>query len=451
MKLIILSTLITFVTVVDVSAQNILFQAEDTFSEITSRKLYSILVPPNRLVTISATSDSFDTYLVVEAPDGFEYDDDDSGANTNSLLRISTGQGGELRIVVESLFEDPGEYSLTVTDEGVSSLQRTITNETIAIASGEDNIRKNIERFGRKQVTTLRNISRHIERMKVGSQAITTSLSSIQLGRIMQEPSSPFISVEFNDRFEKIDKFTNFIAPAGAGIGSVISLAANSSDTQTTENILIGALSGLAVKAVIGLFTKRDKNIETAVEKGIQDFYETQRLLSFNRIVFNDLRQFGVLVDSARVEDIELTDDLIRFADAYKLSQRSDEDLRIADMSIFVDSTLHYIARFEQRLDKASGVYDRARSIFQGYKDQGDLNLARNIFSPDSTYSHELESVSQVIVMSVKSFEEAYDKARKDWYKLEDLVTVPADLMDEIETYRQYQTLKQVFLAQEEN
>lgn len=59
----------------------------------------------------------FDAYLVLVGPSGFEWSDDDGGCGTGSRIEEMLEESGEYRVVVSSLFGDPGEYTLRLLDD----------------------------------------------------------------------------------------------------------------------------------------------------------------------------------------------------------------------------------------------------------------------------------------------------------------------------------------------
>lgn len=67
------------------------------------------------MIAVEVTSSDFDTVVYVSNPDGSNLGrDDDGGEGTNSILNATLPESGTYKIFVVSLFEESGDYQLTI-------------------------------------------------------------------------------------------------------------------------------------------------------------------------------------------------------------------------------------------------------------------------------------------------------------------------------------------------
>ncbi len=84
---------------------------------------YDLDLQPDTRVRVAMSSDTFDTFLVVELPNGDRLTNDDFNG-TDSSLTFSTGRGGIARVGATSFgFQSTGGYLLTVADVAGSTIR----------------------------------------------------------------------------------------------------------------------------------------------------------------------------------------------------------------------------------------------------------------------------------------------------------------------------------------
>lgn len=92
--------------------------------------LYTFDAVRGQRVTIEMESNDFDTYLIVEGPDGERWTNDDGGSGTDSRLEIRIDESGEYEIQATSYASDAtGDYTLTV--RGLSEQGRPAGGDTV--------------------------------------------------------------------------------------------------------------------------------------------------------------------------------------------------------------------------------------------------------------------------------------------------------------------------------
>jgi hypothetical protein len=97
--------------------QGVLDQSDQQMSSGKYMDTYPIAFQPGQQVSIRVESSSFDTYLIVRAPSGQLWENDDvQSGNLNSGLDLTTTEAGGYQVVVTSYRPgETGPYTLTVT------------------------------------------------------------------------------------------------------------------------------------------------------------------------------------------------------------------------------------------------------------------------------------------------------------------------------------------------
>jgi hypothetical protein len=85
---------------------------------------YSLQLSAGDRVVATLSSPDFDTYLIIESPDGLELENDDFGDGDFSRLDVLVQQGGEWKVKVTSYEEnEQGQYLLLVNREKLRHLE----------------------------------------------------------------------------------------------------------------------------------------------------------------------------------------------------------------------------------------------------------------------------------------------------------------------------------------
>ena len=86
---------------------------DDEQPERGFRRRYAFEASAGAEVSVEAESDDFDTYLILEGPDGFLRTDDDGGSGTNSAIAATLPETGRYTVVVTSFrARETGSYAL---------------------------------------------------------------------------------------------------------------------------------------------------------------------------------------------------------------------------------------------------------------------------------------------------------------------------------------------------
>ncbi|MEM1117725.1 MAG: caspase family protein [Bacteroidota bacterium] len=93
-------------------------------------------------VVVDLTSTEFDPYLIVEAPGGEQFDNDDhEGSLTRSLLVVDTEAGASYDVVVTSYaVGETGRYRLSIQADGGGAASDGVRRERGTLASGDDRL-----------------------------------------------------------------------------------------------------------------------------------------------------------------------------------------------------------------------------------------------------------------------------------------------------------------------
>lgn len=447
----------------DLGSARLAIDAVDTLTQVGSETVdggrlavsYPLPLIRGEYVTVEMEGfDTLDPYVILEAPSGQQFRDDDSGRGLNAALGLLVEQTGIWTLYATSFYEgELGAFRLyvTVTDASEQTLD-ALTPETVspeavvlqaltAISQDLPNViaqapqtrevghPKQRQTLDSLHVSYVRQAQNYMTRVEVGARGIEAALRNLQLGLQMGSLASPYISTEFTENVSRLDKVRRFL-PAVGFIGAKYSSESNDG--------LWGLAAGSAVSAVIGLFSTSDAaDVDKVVGDAMNHFDRTIRLFNFNRMVYNDLGRLDHLIQETLNSDSALASEVQHFNNSYPITASFEEMLSFE----YLGPAMDLIDRFDAKANAGSNIMDQFEASLEAFLNAAEAEEAQSVwgsrFGADAGDDRDQQYLlfAESINSSLRDAQNRLMLAREAWELFEETIRLAPSLRREMEGF----------------
>ena len=404
--------------------------------------------------------DTLDSYIILEAPSGERFRDDDGGDEFDAALVLVAEQTGIWTLFASSYYEgEEGDFRLYVTVreaieptqdappeevspeaallEEITAIREGLTNfVNVQAPQRSDNADREEDKLEQREaldslhVVYLRQAQNYMTRVEVGLRGIEAALSNLRLGLQMGSLASPYISTEFREDVSLLDKMRRFL-PAVGFIGFRLG--------RESDDGLWGLAAGSVVSAAIGLFSTSDvADVDEVVAGAMNHFDRTIRLFNFNRMVYNDLIRLDHLIRETLESDSTLAAEVQHFNSSHPITANFQEML---DFDDYLSSAMAFTDRFEAKANAGSEIIRQFEASLDVFSGAAEAREARSVwesrFEANVGDRREQQYVlfAETISTSLKEARNRLKLAREAWELFEETIHIAPSLRREMEGF----------------
>lgn len=424
---------------------------------------YRLPLSQGELVRIDMRAvDTLDPYVILEAPSGERFRDDDGGDGFDAALVLVAEQTGIWTLFASSYYEgEEGDFRLYVTVreaieptqdalsprevspeaallQEITAIRERLTNfvNVQAPQRSDDNVDREEDKPEQREaldslhVDYLRQAQNYMTRVEVGVRGIEAALSNLRLGLQMGSLASPYISTEFREDVSLLDKVRRFL-PAVGFIGLRLG--------RESDDGLWGLAAGSVVSAAIGLFSTSDvADVDEVVAGAMGHFDRTIRLFSFNRMVYNDLIRLDYLIGETLENDSTLATEVQHFNSSHPITANFQEMLDFGD---YLSSAMAFTDRFEAKANAGSDIMRQFEASLDVFSEAAEAREARSVwesrFEANTGDRREQQYVlfAETISTSLEEARNRLELAREAWELFEETIYIAPSLRREMEGF----------------